>query len=169
MIRALSSGGFALVLALGSFAQSAKSITIDWSALSWSPGSISNSYDIDPSSAGNDITITIGGDLNTLTDSNGNGTGVATPAIDSLLDGGQSPVHPSLDIAANLHTNDRLTITVTFSPNYLQGVRDVSFTLFDVDQQTNDDEIHNVYAIGVTTGSPIAGTVTSLGPSITLS
>ena len=36
-------------------------VTLDWSAVTWTAGSLSNSYDIDPSNPGNDITIAMSG------------------------------------------------------------------------------------------------------------
>lgn len=47
-------------------ASSASAALVDWSALSWPAGSLSNSYDVDPSSSGSDGTVTVSGDTGQL-------------------------------------------------------------------------------------------------------
>jgi hypothetical protein len=143
----------------------AHAVLVDWDALSWTPGSTANSFDVDLGTAGNDVSITIGGNGNTLT--NDIHTGALTPQIDASIAGGMSPVQNSLDIAANLHTISRVTISVDFSSLYLQGVSDVSFTIFDIDLGTNKDQIKNIYGIALD-GSQVAATITNIGPAVGL-
>jgi len=52
----------ALFCAIFSLCGTASAVLVDWSALSWPAGSLSNSYDVDPASTGNDVTITVSGD-----------------------------------------------------------------------------------------------------------
>jgi hypothetical protein len=50
----------AFFCAIFAFTGSASAALVDWSALNWPAGSLSNSYDVDPASAGNDVTVTSG-------------------------------------------------------------------------------------------------------------
>lgn len=150
------------VLALSCFCANAHAIVLDWDAITWPPGTLANSFDIDPINPGNEITITLSGDTNRLTTDPA--TGTQTPATTFSLEGGTSPVEAALHIAADLHTNDKITFTVSFSP----GVHDVTFTLFDIDTETNADEIRNIYALAPD-GTQIAPTITNLGSAVSLS
>lgn len=144
---------------------------IDWSTLSWTAGSLSNSYDVDPGSAGNDVTFTVSGNTAQLKPALGGGP--QTPAITSNITGGFIPVHPSLQFAIDLTSSAQsVTITIDFSLVYAIGVANVSFNLFDVDfanggGNTFQDVIRNISATS-TTGTSIAPTI-SAGPSVTLS
>jgi hypothetical protein len=82
-----------------------------------------------------------------------------TPAITSSLQGGLSPVQKSLELAADLRTNSKITMTVDFSPLYAFGVKNVSFSLFDIDLETNKDRINTIYGIALD-GSKVAPTIT---------
>ena len=114
----------------------------------------------------NDVTITISGDTNRLTTDPV--TGLQSPAITNSLQGGTSPVDSGLHIAADLHTNDRIIVTVTFSPAYFQGIEDVSFQLFDIDAETNEDRVSNINATPFGGGAPFASTISNLGSAVTV-
>jgi len=159
-------GKISAVLALSCFCASAHAIVLDWDTITWPAGTLANSFDIDPSQPGNDITITLSGATHRITTDPA--TGTQTPATTFSLEGGTSPVEAALHIAADLHTNDKITYTVTFSPQYLLGVLDVTFTLFDIDTETNADEIRNIYALAPD-GTQIAPTITNLGSAVSLS
>jgi hypothetical protein len=93
-------------------------IVLNWDALTWTPGSLSQSYDIDPNNPGNDITITFSGDTSYLHDK--------SPAIDAATRGGQSPAQDSLGVHVDFANNSqKLTVTITF--NYAYGVDAASF------------------------------------------
>jgi hypothetical protein len=137
--------------------QSAPAALVNWDVLTWTPGTLSNSYDVDPSNPGNDVTFTIDGTQPDFT--NDQASGVLTPAITSSLAGGLSPVQKSLELAANLRTNSKITMTVMFSPLYTLGVTNVSFSIFDIDLETNKDRISTIYGIALN-GSKVAATIT---------
>jgi hypothetical protein len=120
------------------------------------PGTLSNSYDVDPNNPGTDITFTVTGTKGDFT--NDKASGVLTPAITSSLQGGLSPIQKSLELAADLRTNSKITMTVNFSPLYTLGVRNVSFSLFDIDLETNKDQISNIFGIALD-GSHVAATI----------
>ncbi len=44
----------------------AATLTLDWNLVTWAPGQLSQSFDIDPSNPGNDITITVSGNTNRI-------------------------------------------------------------------------------------------------------
>jgi hypothetical protein len=146
--------------------------TVDWSALSWTAGSLSNSYDVDPSSPGNDVTATISGDTGQLQTSLASGN-PQTPAITRAFDGGLGTNPLTLELALNLTSNAQsVTFTLDFSALYAAGVSNVSFTLFDIDANnvsgsTYQDVISAIHAVS-TTGTMIAPTITNVGPNVTL-
>ncbi len=146
---------------------SARAVILDWNSVAWSPGSISNSFDVDPSNPGNDITVTFSGDTGRFaTDPT---TGIQTPAIDSTMEGGTSPVQKSLDLSMGLTTNKVITITISFSPQYLQGVNNVSFSIFGINKGVAIDTITNILALGTDGTTQIAPTITNVGPAVQLS
>lgn len=146
---------------------------MNWDVLTWTPGTLSNSYDVDPNKPGTDITFTVTGTKADFT--NDIASGVMTPAITSLQ-GGLTPIQKSLELAADLRTNSKITMTVNFSPLYTLGVKNVSFSLFDIDLETNKDRISSIYGIAldgskvaptITFGSAISLTETGLGQALT--
>lgn len=154
--------------------QSAPAALVNWDVLTWAPGTLTNSYDVDPSNSGTDITFTVSGTTTTFT--NDASSGVLTPAITNSMAGGLSPVQKSLELAADLRTNSKITMTVNFSPLYTLGVRNVSFSLFDLDLETNKDRIGSIYGVAldgtkvaatITFGSAITRTGASLGQTLT--
>ena len=129
-------------------------VVLDWSAVTWTPGALSDSYDIDGySHNGNDITIALSGNTNKLTADPV--TGIAAPSIATTLHGGTAGDH-SLLLAGDLSTQTNFTVTVTFTGQY-NGATDVSFTLFDIDMMTDREKILNIYGLlsdGVTKVAP---------------
>src|SRR5205807_6174562 len=114
------------------FAGTAPAALVDWSALNWPAGSLSNSYDVDPSNPGNDVTVTIAGDTGQLQPSLASGN-PQTPAITRAFDGGLGTSPYTLELALNLTSNSQsVTFTLNFSALYAAGVSNVSFTLFDI-------------------------------------
>jgi len=47
-------------------ANRAQAITLNWGSVAWTPGSLANSYDIDPAQPGNDVTVTVSGNTGQL-------------------------------------------------------------------------------------------------------
>jgi hypothetical protein len=146
------------------FDQHASGALVDWDVLTWTPGALSNSFDVDPSHLGNDVSISIETAKTTFT--NDKASNVLTPAITSSLQGGVSPLQKSLELAANLGTNSKITMTVMFSPLYTLGVNNVTFSIFDIDLETNHDQISGIYGIAMN-GTKVAPTVT-VGSAITV-
>jgi hypothetical protein len=141
--------------------QPAAATLVDWDTLGWTPGSLSNSYDIDPNKSGNDLTFTLSDNVNTFT------SGVQTPAVTMSLAGGVSPVQNSLQLSANLRSRTTITFTANFSAQYYLGVQGVSFSIFDIDLESDRDQISNIFGIA-TDGSHVDATIT-VGSAVTRS
>lgn len=144
---------------------------VDWSALAWSPGTLSNSYDVEPTNPGNDVTFTVSGDTAQLQTSLA-APNPQTPAITGALQGGFSPAHVNLELAVNLTNNAQaVTVMINFSNAYANGVAYVSFKIFDIDfanssGNTYQDVIRSITATS-TTGATLAPTIT-VNPNVTL-
>jgi len=158
----LTSCTFALLVS------AAHAITLDWSTVPWTAGSLANSYDIDPAKPGNDITVTVSGNTAQL-QPEVVPPNPMTPAITTDLQGGQANPVSSLCLAVNFtNQSQAVTVTVDFSSLYSLGVQNVSFTLFDVDfdnaagSSTYQDQLRNIVATGVD-GSQVAATITTSG------
>ena len=149
------------------FCHTAHGVTLDWDAVSWTAGTLSNSYNVDPANGGNDISVSAAasGGAVFLSDPV---TGLASPTRNSTLGGGLSPVQNSLKITADLSAG-YITVTIDFSAFYPLGVQDLSFTLFDVDlngaSYRAQDEISSIVATNGATS--IAPTITNVGSSVT--
>jgi len=158
-----------VALALSCFCANAQAIVLDWNTVSWTSGSLSNSYDIDANNPGNDITITFSG--NTADLRTDGGTGLQSPDISQTLHGGQIPVAPSLYWETILATsNNSITITISFSPTYVNGAENVSFTLFDIDRKAppKQDQISSIFGLATDGITQIAPTITNLGSAVSL-
>jgi hypothetical protein len=162
----------AFLCAICAFTGSASAALVDWSAQSWPAGSLSNSYDVDPANAGNDVTATISGDTGQLQPSLVS-PNPQTPAITRAFDGGLGISPLTLELALNLTSNAQSVIfTLDFSALYAAGVSNVSFTIFDIDANnisgsTYQDVISGIHATS-TTGTMIAPTITNVGPNVSL-
>lgn len=145
-------------------ALSASGALVDWSSLTWTAGSLSNAYDVDPANPGNDVTITVSGDTAQL-----QSEPPQTPAITTNLQGGQPFAASTLTLLLDLSDQSQaVTVTVDFSALYLQGVNYVSFQLFDVDFASSpgnsganfQDEIRSISALSIDGSTLIAPTIT---------
>lgn len=115
-----------LLLTIGLLAtvQSASAVVLDWSGVSWSSGSLSNTYDVDGDGS-DDITIAISDGSSAMV------TGY--PAISTALEGGQGSGTDALELRTDFsNASQTITVTVTFLNDYV-GATDVSFSLFDID------------------------------------
>jgi len=144
----------------------AHAITLDWNTVSWTPGSLSNSYDIDPSNPGNDITVTVSGNTAQLTTELASGNPM-TPAITPDFQGGLAAPTNTLCLAVNFTNQSQgVTVTVDFSSLYTAGVQNVSFTLFDIDfsnvsGNTYQDQLRNIVATSIDGTTLIPATITT--------
>jgi hypothetical protein len=111
----------------------ARAVTVDWDTLTWAPGSLANSYDVDPAKPGNDVTVTVTGNTAQLQPELVSPNPM-TPAITTDFQGGLGTAQNTLCLAVNFTNQSQgVTVTVDFSSLYTLGVQNVSFTLFDID------------------------------------
>jgi hypothetical protein len=121
-----------VLIALFCGVSAASAVTLSWSTVTWTAGSLSNSYDVDPSNPGNDITITVSGNTGNL--------GGTSPSIGSNLGGtGRASwqLAPTFTLASQ-------TLTVTIAFNYTQGVYVQNLNILSVDSQLFSDKITNI-------------------------
>ena len=157
---------FFLTLFLGCFVTAgAEAITLDWDTVTWTAGSLSNSYDIDGSRAGNDITITVSGNTTQFQQELASGNPM-TPAITPDFEGGLGTAQNSLCLAVNFaNQSQAVTVAVNFSALYTLGVQNVSFTLFDIDYSNvsgnqYQDLLSSIQAVDMN-GNAVAATITT--------
>lgn len=124
---------FAVLFALGNAATllPVRAIVLDWDLVSWTPGVLSQSFDLDPGHSGNDITVTISGDTGRLR--NDPLTGDATPDLSTWNEGGLSPAEYSLALAVN-YANRGQAVVVTVDFLYDEGVILNPVSVFNVDR-----------------------------------
>ena len=148
------------LFAFVTFSTTGHAVTLDWDGVSWTPGSLSNSYDIDPLRAGNDITLALTGNTGQFAPKNG----FAMPSTQNFIEGGLSPVQNALVLHLDLaNTSQSVTMTVNFSAQYTQGVANVSFTIFDVDFSSGgfQDQLRSITALSIDGTTLIAPTITT--------
>src|SRR5438046_1748487 len=104
-----------VIFTIYAFAGSVSVTLVDCSTLTWPAGSLSNSYDVDPGYAGNDVTMTVSGDTGRLQPSIVAGS-PQTPAITRAFDGGLGTNPYTLELALDLTSNAQsVTFTLDFS------------------------------------------------------
>ncbi|HZE14134.1 MAG TPA: hypothetical protein VE086_10270 [Chthoniobacterales bacterium] len=145
----------------------AQAVSLDWSAVTWTAGSLSNSYDVDAARPGNEITLTVSGNTPQLT-TELVAPNPMTPAITTDFQGGLATAPNSLCLADNL-TNQRQAVTViaNFSAQWALGLQNVSLTLFDIDFSAASGNNYQHQLRGITAIS--ADGVTLVAPTITTS
>jgi hypothetical protein len=157
---------FALVFVLATFSSTGYAVTLDWDGVTWTSGSLSNSFNVDPASPGNDVTVTVSGDTSILQPELV-APNPMTPAITTNFAGGMTTAQNSLCIAVNFaNQSQAITVTVDFSAGYTQGVQNVSFTLFDIDFSSASgnnymDQLRNIRALSIDGTTLIAPTITT--------
>ena len=153
-------------------APSSNALVLDWNYATWSntlmdqqSGVVANSYDLSGDTV-NDITVALVPKSNVWTTDQPSGAGNMTPAITNTMTGGFGSSNQSLTLAADLHTNSRLTVQISFTGTQ-PGAANVSFTIFDIDLTADRDLISNIYGIALD-GTQVPATITSLGSIVNL-
>jgi len=143
----------------------AHAITLDWDTVTWTAGTLSHSYDVDPAKAGNDVTVTVSGNTARLTTELVSPNPM-TPAVTTDFQGGLATAQNTLCLAVNFtNQTQSVTVTVNFSALYSSGVKNVSFTLFDIDYSnvsgsTYQDQLTGITATAID-GTTVAPTITT--------
>ena len=161
------------LLAVLFLSTTAKAVILDWDTVTWTAGSLSNSYDVDPANAGNDVTVTVSGNTAQLQPELV-APNPQTPCVTTNFQGGLPTAENTLCLAVNFtNQTQQVTVTVDFSALYAQGVHNVSFKIFDVDfanagGSTYQDQIRSITALSIDGVTQIAPTITT-SPNNTLS
>lgn len=143
-----------------------RAVTVDWDTLPWTPGTLTNSYDVDPAKSGSDVTVTVSGNTGQLQPEIVS-PNPQTPAITTDFQGGLGTAQNTLSLAANFTDQTQsITVTIDFSSQYTLGVNNVSFTIFDVDlsnvtNNTYQDELRSITALSTDGVTLIAPTITT--------
>lgn len=149
---------FLSLLIAPSLVATAHGVTLDWNTVTWTAGSLSNSYDVDAANTGNDVTVAVSGSSSQFINS--------APAINSNLQGGFTTPPKALNLFVDFTSQTQsVTINVTLSAGYTQGAVGVSFTLFDVDATNGggtsfQDQLSSIIGIAPD-GSQVAATITT--------
>jgi len=171
--------GIFVMATLVLLAPSSKAVGLSWSAagVDWTPGNLTQSFDVDSLNAGNDVTVTISGNtfFHTATGTNGyvNNYVDDLPAI--MTDLGavreQNNGNPgdnttqALQLFIDSWNTLSESITVTMAFNYAGGVTVPTFNIYDIDfagEGGFQDEIRAIYGI-TTTGGTVFATINSTG------
>lgn len=146
--------------------RTADALVLDWDSVAWTEGTLNNSFDVDPATAGNDMTVTISGDTAQLQPELISPY-PQTPVITTNFGGGLTPVQSTLSLAVNFtNQSQSVTVTVDFSALYALGVQNVSFTIFDVDfanagASTYEDRLSSITALSIDGTTLLAPTITT--------
>lgn len=158
---------YILILFASLAATSARAVTLDWDAVAWTNGVLSTSYDIDPANAGNDITVAVVANGGATLQQHIAAPNPQTPARTTFFQGGLGTAQNTLNIALNLaNTSQSVTVNVSFSALYTQGVNNVSFTIFDIDfanasGNTYQDQLTTIRGLSIDGTTLIAPTITT--------
>jgi len=157
---------FLLLLFVALFTKTGHAVVVDWDSLTWTPGSLTNSYDVDPAKTGNDITVTVSGNTGQLQPELV-APNPQTPAITTNFQGGLGTAQNTLSIAVNFtNQSQSVTITIDFSALYSLGVQNVSFQLFDFDfasasGNNYQDKLSGITALSIDGTTLVAPTITT--------
>ncbi len=134
-------------------ASSSQATVLDWNSVTWTPGSLAKSFDIDPTHPGNDITVTLSLSTGAAFQSN-------NPSISNTFTGGPVTTTKALNMNIDL-ANAAAYVQVRIDFLYAGGVSNASFSLFDIDRSSGagtawQDQVRNFsgQAVGNSTISP---------------
>lgn len=97
------------------------SFTLDWSSVSYTPGSLSQTFN-NVQGSGYSVSVNVSGQTGTLTSENG----VSTPGVTTSLSGGTDALHIS---STGMDSIQEINVTLSFSPA-LAG--DIAFDLYNI-------------------------------------
>src|SRR2546423_3604339 len=151
-------------LLLGWAASSGATVVLDWDAVTWNPGDLTNSYDVTGDGL-TDVTVKITSQQANIWALDPT-SGSQAPVVNQTLTGGLLPAENSLMLAANLKTHSDATVQLNFTGGQY-GANNVSFTIFDIDVTTNSDIISGIYGVALD-GTHIAATLSDVGSTVTV-
>lgn len=133
---------------------SSQAAVLDWNSVTWTRGSTTQSFDIDPTHAGNDIRVT-------LTLSPGAAFQANNPAVSNTFTGGGASTAKSLNLNADF-ASSAAYIHVQIDFLYAGGVNNTQFSLFDVDRNgtTWQDQVRNFSGLTIGNSTVLPTNVT---------
>ena len=105
---------------------SSRAVVLNWNSVTWTAGSFTQSFDIDPTHPGNDITVTFSLSSGAAFQNN-------NPSIGNTFTGGPDTTNKALNMNIDL-ANAAAFVRVKVDFLYAGGVNNANFTLFDVDR-----------------------------------
>ena len=159
-----------IAFTLWASAHTGRAVVLDWSTVTWPAGSLNNSYHVDPSVPGNNLTFDVSGNTSQLLPSF-SPPNAQTPVVSQTFQGGFGSLQNSLELRVDFANQSQfVTVTITFAGTYTGGVNNLSLTLFDIDNQgTYQDEIRSITALSTDGVTQIAPTISGLGSAVSLS
>lgn len=148
-----------VITALKALAMTSSAVVLDWNNLPvgqpWTNGSLSNSFDVDATNAGNDITVGVVSNGVTLA------TGYPQNAVSATIAGGDASYLRLNTTAGMVNSSNSVSVTITF--NYALGVNNVTLSLLDIDA-TADTESGTGYIdrISAISATPLGGPANSV-------
>lgn len=156
-----------LIMALKALAMTSSAVVLDWGNLpvAWANGDTTGSFDVDATNAGNDITVGVVSNGVTFA------TGYPQNAVSATIAGGDAS-YLRLNTATMVNSSNSVTVTITFS--YALGVKNVTFSLLDIDAVADTESgtgyIDRISAISATplSGAPNSVALTATNTSSTV-
>lgn len=144
-----------LVTAAKTLTLTSSATVLDWSNLpggqSWTNGDLTNSFNVDPGNAGNDITVSVASNSAPLSSGFPQNSNTAAGVVHDAN-------YLSIKTSGMVNSSNSVSVTINF--NYAAGVNNVSFTVLDVDAINADSSyIDRISAISAT---PVGGPANSL-------
>lgn len=139
----------------------ADGVVLDWDSVTWNNGDMSNSYDVDPGVAGNDVTVSVTTNNGAVLQPYVASPFPQTPAVNAVFQGGLATIENTLTLAVDLDDPlQSITLTVSFSAT--GGATDVSFTIFDLDAGGgSQDQLSLIRGLSIDGSTLIAPIITT--------
>jgi hypothetical protein len=148
----------------------AHAVTLDWTSQTWTNNADGtpkpNYYDIDAANAGTDVTITATANNGAVFQKDISTGTPQTPVVTSAFQGGFGAPVKSLVLGIDLANNTQsVTLNLTFSAQYTQGISNLTFTIFDVDYSnvsgsTFEDQLSSIRGLDLN-GNWVTPTITT--------
>jgi hypothetical protein len=161
---------YAILILLSAVPAIGQAVTLDWTSQTWTNNADGtpkpNYYDIDPANAGTDVTITATRNNGAVFQKDISTGNPQTPAVASAFQGGFGAPVKSLVLGIDLTSNtESVTLNLTFSAQYTQGISNLTFTIFDVDYSngggsTFEDQLSSIRGLDLN-GNWVTPTITT--------
>ncbi|MGZ5553765.1 MAG: hypothetical protein ACXWHF_09010 [Chthoniobacterales bacterium] len=143
-------------------AHPAAAVLLDWDAASWAPGTLSNTFQIDPIDPQTLVGVTVTSNNGANLVPYSGAPNPMTPAITPGFQGGLPTIENTLTLAVDLTNSATQSITITISFGATGGASGVSFKLFDIDSGgPYQDQLTSIQGLSIDGTTLIAPTITT--------